>query len=88
MKKTFQEAILMIYKEHPKHNLIVTGIVALIGLMILFIFLLPLFNIKSDILKGAILTLFLVAAAYPIFKYRLKQKKSLSFEERHGRKLK
>lgn len=79
----------VVFKEHPKRDAIITWIVAGIGLLIVFLAILPFLNISSTFVKGLLIIIAVAVTAYPIGRHLYKRyKKTSSFEGRHGRKLK
>lgn len=78
----------MIYKEHPKRNIIITAIQIGIGLLITFIAALAFLDI-SNILKWILIIGAVVLVGYPLGKYIYKKYfKKATFSERRGRRLK
>lgn len=79
----------MIFKGHPKRDLIITGMVLCISLFIVFFAILPFLNINSNFIKGLLFIIAILITGYPLGKFIYKKyyKKS-TFEQRHGRKLK
>lgn len=78
----------MMYKDHPKRDMIITLLIAAIGIMIILFACLPFLGIHNNILKIVIILLALILGGYPVWKSLFAKYKKSSFEVKHGRKLK
>ncbi len=78
----------MIYKNHPKRDMIITLLILTIGIIILLFAFLPFIGIHNDLLKILIIVVALILGGYPIWKNLFSKYKKSSFETKHGRKLK
>ena len=78
----------MIYRDHPKRDVIITFLVAGIGLIIILFAIFPFLGIKNTFVKGLLVFGALLLGGYPIWKSIFVSYKKSAFEMRKGRKLK
>lgn len=78
----------MIYKDHPKRDIIITFLLAGIGLIIVLFAIFPFLGIDSGFIKFLLIFGALLLGGYPIWKNLIKKYQKSAFERRSGRRLK
>lgn len=77
----------MIYKDHPKRDMIITLLIVTIVFITIFIAMAPFLGINSGWAWGLIIIGALLLGGFPIWKGLVKKCIRGSYERKHGKKL-